>query len=396
MPLIDKLDAVRLTGQVGRHILREKFGPAIRPTRADEVPPSADHLTTQWLTAVLCADVPGARVLDFELGRGSDGTSSRRAVTVCYNEAGAAAGLPTELFTKSTATFASRLLLGLTAIGEGEALFYTRMRPELTVRSPRAFHAGYDPRTYRSMVLLEDLGACGWTFPDPMQNTVTRADAEDMVSEMAGYHAAFWDSPRFTTDLGALRPALHWQDNLNHKVGFEKRTLVGLERARDVVPSELYARKHEIYPTFMRSLSLHDQGPVTLLHQDVHLGNWLRDDQGRMGLYDWQCVARGNWALDVSYALAGCLATDDRRNWEKDLLGLYLQRLGESGITDPPSFDQAWLDYRRQPMHCLAFALFTYGGSRFEPELQPKEYTLAAITRITQHVADLDSMTAIG
>ena len=43
-------------------------------------------------------------------------------------------------------------------------------------------------------------------------------------------------------------------------------------------------------------------------------------------------------------------------------------------------------------MHPLAFALFTYGGSRFEPELQPKDYTLASIERIAQHVTDLGSI----
>lgn len=396
MAFSGKVEAVGLAARVGMHVVREKLGPKIRPTGLDVVPPSAESVTNDWLTAALCRDVPGSKVIGIVPGRGDNGTSARRALTVVYNDAGTAAGLPTRLFTKSTATFASRVLLGLTEIVEGETLFYNRMRPELNIRSPRSYHSCFDPRTYRSLVLLEDLADDGWTFPAPLQNTVTQADAEDMVTEMAIYHGAFWDSPRFAGDLRKLRPSLEWQQNLNRKVGFEKRTLAGLERARDVVPEELYANRKAFYPAFMRSLELHHEAPSTLLHQDVHLGNWLRDADGRMGLYDWQCVARGHWALDYSYALAGGLATEDRRSWEKDLLSLYLERLRENGVSQPPSFEEAWLAYRQQPMHALAFGLFTLGGSRFEPELQPRDYTLAAIKRIAQHVVDLDSINAIG
>jgi aminoglycoside phosphotransferase (APT) family kinase protein len=314
---------------------------------------------------------------------------------VRYNEAGAAALLPTRLFSKSTATLGSRLLLGITGITEGESIFYTAARPDLNLRSPQAYYAGYDPKSHRSMVLLEDMTIRNWTFPDPMQNPVTRQDAEDMVAEMAAYHGALWDSPRFNTDLYKLRPAFAWQDNLNRKVGFEKRTLTGLQRAKDVVPASLNDQRHRLYPAFMESLALHRSYPQTLLHQDLHLGNWLRDQDGRVGLYDWQCVARGHWALDYSYSLAGALDTDDRRDWQEDLLRFYLQRLRDGGVTPVPTFDEAWLAYRQQPLHALAFALFTLGGSRFEPELQPRDYTLAAIKRISQHVADLESISAV-
>lgn len=392
---MERLKAGGLVGRVGAQILRERIGPAIRPSNGAQVPPSAEHITPEWATAILCRDVPEARVTDVRIGRGDNGTSARRAVTITYNAAGDAAQLPTELFTKSTATFASRVLLGLTGIAEGETLFYNNMRPVIPARSPRSFHACFDPRTWRSLVLLEDLSPQGWTFPNPLQNSVTRADAEDMAAEMATYHAAFWDSARFADDLQNLQPALQWQENLNRKVGFEKRTLTGLERAQDVVPNELYRRRHEIYPAFMRSLALHDKGPVTLLHQDVHLGNWLRDPHGRMGLYDWQCVARGNWAADYSYALACGLATEDRRSWEKDLLWLYLEKLGEAGVASPPHFEEAWLAYRQQPMHALAFGLFTLGGSKLEPELQPKDYTLWAIQRISQFVLDNQTLDAL-
>jgi thiamine kinase-like enzyme len=395
MTISDKVDLVSTAARIGTAVAWERWGRNPALVDAGTVPPSAESITPQWLSSALCSNVPGAKVVDVSIAGGHDGTSVRRALTVEYNTAGTEAGLPTRLFSKSTASFASRMLLGITGIGEGEAVFYNHARPGLTLRSPIAHYSGYDAKSCRSLVLLEDLTTRGWTFPNPLENPVTRADAEDMASEMAAYHSALWDSPRMNTDLKLLRPALQWQENMNRKVGFEKRTLVGLERARDVVPTSVYDRRQDVYGAFMHSLRLHQGGPNTLLHQDLHLGNWLRDESGRMGLYDWQCVARGNWALDYSYAMGGALTTDDRRNWEEDLLRSYLEHLREGGVQNAPSFDDAWLAYRQQTMHGWVFGVCTLGGSRFEPELQPRDYTMAAVKRISQQVSDLDSLTAL-
>jgi len=395
MTIRDTVSTIATAGQIASSIVRERFLPQAPITDPAVVPPSAEAITPDWLTPVMCSQVSGARVINVRVSQGDNGTSARRALDVVYNDAGTAAGLPTKLFSKSMATLGSRMLLGVTGIAEGESVFYNHARPELKLRSPHAYYSGYDPKSHRSLVLLEDLSARDWTFPDPMVNPVRRHDAEDMVAEMALYHGALWDSPRFGTDLAPLRPTDEWQDNLNRKAGFEKRTLTGLERAKDVVNPKLYAQKDKIYPAFMHSLALHRAAPATLLHQDLHLGNWLPDENGRMGLYDWQCVAKGSWALDYSYAIGGSLTTSDRRESQEDLLRLYVEQLKHNGAATAPSFDEAWLAHRQQPMHALAFALFTYGGSRFEPELQPKDYTLASIERIAQHVTDLGSIEAL-
>lgn len=394
MAVKDTLAVATMVAQVGATVVLERVGPAPRLDHPGAVPPRAEALTASWLTSVLAAGVPGAEVNHFEILGGSDGTSSRRAIEVTWNVAGQAAGLPTRLFSKAAAGLFSRILLGLTDIAEGEALFYNKARPSVELRSPRSFHAGFDPRTRRSFVLLDDLSVSGWTFPDPQDNQVTRRDAEDMVAELATYHAAFWGSPRFDTDLAALKPARRWQDDLDRRAGFRSRTLRGFDRAREVLSAPMTARRAELYPAFHHALDLHARSPETLLHQDLHLGNWLRDDHGRMGLYDWQCVARGSWALDYSYAMAGALEPADRREWEEDLLRLYLAKLSDAGV-DAPSYDAAWLAYRQQPMHAFAFGLFTLGGTRFEPELQPRDYTLAAIGRISEFLDDHRTLDAL-
>ncbi|HWJ82498.1 MAG TPA: phosphotransferase [Nocardioides sp.] len=384
-----------VAGKIAATVARERFS-SPRVTSAHQVPPTAEAITTEWLTAVLCGSVAGAAVVDFEVVGGSDGTSSRRALKVSYNPAGAAAGLPTRLFMKSASSFQSRLFLVLTGVTECESIFYQDIRPQLErLRSPRSFHAAVDPRTYRSVVLMDDLSAEGWSFPDPMQDTVSRRDAEDMVDQMAYYHAAYWDDPRLTRELRRLPTTEVFQRRLN-EIGIERRARVGLERSRSVTPERLYRRKAEILPAVMRSLHLNSTGTLTVLHQDVHQGNWLRDPEGRMGLYDWQAVAKGEWALDFSYAMAVNLTIEDRRAWERELLERYLWRLGEEGVAAPPAFDEAMLRYRQQPFHVVVFALLTIGAGRLQPDMQPRDYMLRCWERIATFVDDHDSLDSLG
>lgn len=390
-----KLKLPVLAAAVAVNAARERLRP-VRVSDADEVPPSIDAITPAWLTAVLCAEEPGAAVESFDVLGGSDGTSSRRALRVHYNAAGAAAGLPTRLFTKSASSLGSRLFLVLGGVTETEMLFYRHARPLLDrLRSPRAFHAASDPRTFRSIVVMEDLAAQGWAFPDPMQERLSRRDAEDMIDQMAYYHAAFWDSSALRGDLAQLPTTEQFQRRLN-ALGIERRARIGLERVSAITPPSVLRRKAEIFPAVMRSLALNSAGTPTLLHQDVHQGNWLRDPDGRMGLYDWQCVARGEWALDLSYALSVNLPVDDRRAWEADLMDRYLWRLGEEGVQKPPTRDAAWLRYRQQPFHLVVFTLLTIGAGRLQPAaMQPADYMQRSWKRVATFLDDHDCLDSL-
>jgi thiamine kinase-like enzyme len=380
------VQAARLAAQVAKEL--------IAPTRRrslHDVPASARDLTAEWLTAVLCREAPGAAVVEVEVLAGSAGTSTRTALRVGYNAAGRQAGLPTRLFVKTAANFQQRLLLMLGGLAESETIFFRHIRPELDrLRSPRAYHAAFDPRTFRSIVVMDDLSSQGWAFPDPMRETITRNDAEDMVDQMAYYHAAFWDGQRLTRERSRLPTSELFQRRLN-RFGFQHAARIGIERGRSAISPAVYRRKQEIFPAAMRSLRINSTGWLTLLHQDVHQGNWLRDREGRMGLYDWQAVATGESALDYTYALAVNLRADDRRAWEHDLLERYLWRLGEEGVNHPPAFEHAWLRYRQQPFHVLIWALATIGAGG----LQPKDYMLRWLQRIATFVDEHQSLDSL-
>jgi aminoglycoside phosphotransferase (APT) family kinase protein len=389
---------LKVAGQLGRlagHVVNERVRRP-KPTVLAQIPPSVEALTTEWLTAALCRDVPGAWVTEFSVGSGSDGSTSRRALQIAYNDMGERTGLPTAVFSKSTPRFTSRAITVPSECLECEAVFYDRIRPVLDIEAPQGYYMAVDPRSGRSMFLLEDVAATkSVTFGDPTLHYIDRQRAEAIVTTLAQVHGTFWDSPRFSGDLKTLKTAGQWQSDVNDLIGFAKRSAVGFDRAQHVFPEKFLDSKDRVWPAVMRSLALHDAAPRTLLHADVHSRNWYLAPDGGMGLYDWQVLNIGTWAMDVAYALASALTVEDRRDWEEDLIALYVDRLHAAG---GPKLDagEAFFTYRQQVFHGLAFWLYTIGAGRFEPDMQPREVSLLNLERMANMVIDLDSFAAVG
>lgn len=85
---------------------------------------------------------PSMNMFGFTLGGGSDGSTSRGAVTVAYNEVGKRAGLPVDTFTKATPKLTSRLITVPSGALVTEAAFYTDIQPGLAIETPVGYYAG--------------------------------------------------------------------------------------------------------------------------------------------------------------------------------------------------------------------------------------------------------------
>jgi len=380
----------------GRTLLEKLTRP--RPSTAHAVPSGPKALTSQWLTAVLCDGIPGARVEAFDVVGGSDGTTSRRRLRLGYNQAGQNAGLPSVVFTKSTPSFTSRVTAGLSGALICENEFYRTLRGAMKVEAPLAYHACYDASSLRSMLLLEDVTLTkGAEFGDPTTLTVTRERAESMIDQLASYHAAFWGDTSLAGNAW-LPTALDFQLRINKVIAFEKRSLIGVTRAESVIQPRVMSRRSQIWPTVMASLHHNARQVPTLLHSDVHLGNWYVTADGRMGQHDWQCMSRGQWALDVAYALLSALQVEDRRAWEDELLARYVERLREGGVTPErglPDRAAAKLAYRQQMWQAFVFWIYTIGAGRLQPQMQPEHVSLENIRRMATAIDDLDAFEAL-
>jgi hypothetical protein len=385
--------ALRRVAQVLVARARERRG-GPRGTSAGEVPRSPEQVSAEWLTAVLCADAPGARVRSVETGAGTVGTTTRNSLEVIYNDGGTAAGLPTRLFVKCTTTVAQRLMLGLGGLIEGEPGFYTQVRPTLEIEAPVGYFAAVDPRSWRSIVVTEDVVSTrGARFSHP-STAITRERIEDLLTTMAIWHGAMWCSPRLEQWRWLKTPADQMRV-IDSLIALADRARVGAGRSRTVIPPGLRQRQDDLYDGMRRSMQILSQGPHTFLHGDLHIANTYSTSDGKMGVCDWQVGLRGSWAHDCAYLLATSLKVEDRRRWERDLLDFYLGRLASCG-GDVIAPEPAWLAYRQSTLYPYFAWLYTIGRSRWQPSFQPEATSLAMIARISAAIEDLESLRAVG
>jgi hypothetical protein len=377
----------RARGRMALHTIWDFITRPVART-IDDVPWSAEAISPEWMTAVMCRDVEGAQALSVEVCGGDQGSSVRRRLKVGYNDAGRKAQLPEDLFCKTTPTVLTRLATGLSAAAEGR--FYREIRSGLNIEAPQCYHSAWDRNSGRSIHLFEDVVAtkaarfCRWN------TTISRPQAEQIIDTLAVLHGRFYQSPRFDSDLKWVVSYVDFF-RAGERVGLRECHEQAMTKAEAIVPPDISRRRSEIWPSTMKALDLHRKPPYTLLHSDVHLGNWYVSGENRLGLCDWQCLGRGHWARDVAYALATTISIEDRRAWERDLLRRYLEQMREKcGLSI--SFEEAWDLYRQQVFLALMMWTPTLVHTRTTPDMQPEEMSLEMIRRMTAAMSDLHSL----
>jgi thiamine kinase-like enzyme len=395
MSLLDIIQTKTSTARIRAHMAWEQAADR-RPTRLSEVPRSVDVVTREWLSAALCRSVPGAQVLDFDLGAPNVGTTSRRPIHVRYNEAGRNAGLQERIFGKATPQFTTRLVCGLSGAIASEVNFYNKVRPLLAIETLDCHYAAFESGSFRSILIFDDISHTKQAkFLDPHHH-FTRAEADAIVSMLAALHSRFWDSPQLDRDFVWIKDSLRYQHHINRVIDFGERARLGIERTLDILPPTIRARKDALWPALMRSCELRVAGARTLLHADIHPGNFYLTAANAVGVTDWQCTVKGQWAADVAYALSSCLVVEDRRSWERDLLERYLDALRLPQGAVKPDFDAAWLAYRQQTLHGLFNWLFVAGAGPMQPSMQPEDFGRINLERMATAAADLETLDSLG
>jgi len=374
-----------------RRVYAEEEGRQAMAEHLTDVPHNYMRLTPQWFTELLCRDVPGAEVTGLTLAEASNGSSNRQRILLRYNAAGDRAGLPPSVFCKASQSLLNRIMLGSSGTAKGETDFFTKVRPVLEIEAPTPLHAAFDDHTRAYIIVMKDMTGEADFLNE--QSPVSRADAEGMVRVLATLHGSYFADPALGT---AALPFHHWSDWWDNQMAvsptFATKCVRAMDECEQIVPARLFARRNEIWPLTNRSAELHRDLPRTLIHSDVHLGNWYRRD-GHMGLCDWQITTTGHWSRDLIYALSTSLSVEDRRNWFDDLLRAYIDAMAERGVTDI-RFEDAHRQCRQQLMSTLAFWTITLRPTDDMPLMQPEGITRALITRIAAAIDDMDALDA--
>ena len=388
-----KMWALRRAAQLLADDARQRWR-KVGPVGAQGVPLSPEQITEDWLAAVLCADIPGARVESVRAGGSSVGTTTRSTLELTYNGAGAGARLPTRLFVKCASTAPQRLMLGLGGFIQNEPSFYAQVRPGLEIEAPMGYWGAVDGRSWHSIVLLEDVTATrGARFWKPATN-LSRAQIEDLLSHVATWHGTLWDSPWLAAWRWLNTPGEQMRV-VDALIGLADRRAAGARRARAVIPSTLRDRQADLFEGMRRAMELASQGARTYLHGDLHIANTYRTRDQKLGIADWQVGLQGSWAFDYAYLLATALKVEDRRSWEHDLLDFYLDQLAAAGGGQIRRAE-AWQAYRQATLYPYFAWTYTLGRSRLQPRFQPDQVSLVMIERIAAAIEDLDSLGAVG
>lgn len=379
-----------LAEQIDAAFAAEQARPFVARTR-DEIPRSFETISDDWLTDVLCTAVPGAQVVGHRLGPNDDGTNNRRRIFIDYNSAGEAAGLPASVFCKATFGLANRQMLGHSGGVLCEVTFQNHARGLLDIEAPRPLLANYDPESFASIVMFEDFGDTA-TFCSEA-TVVDREFARAQLDILARLHGRFHQAPELSGNLAVLPT---WYERFNRLKTFhlEESCAAGVEAAERFLPPELFARRDEIWPATLASLEALRPLPLTLCHGDVHLKNWYRCSDGRIGLGDWGVTHRGHWSRDLAYTLTTALTIADRQAWEGDLIAYYLDRLAAEGGSRA-SLDEALHAYRLSLPTAFAFWTLTLKPDPAFPDMQPAATARVFIERLGQAMADHEALDAV-
>jgi hypothetical protein len=331
-----------------------------------------EQITSEWLELAL--DRPGARLLDRQrVGTGqmsqshrvsftSDGEPAQQSVIVklASDDAGSRA----------------------TGVGMGayyrEVAFYRNLAARIGGPLAGCLLAEYEAGEGWFTLVLEDLH--GATQGDQIAGCSV-SQAQLALATLARIHAPV---------MGDL--ALGTADYLNQPNPLDQTLLTALlPTFKERYGARVAAAHLELCERFIARLDswvADRRPPLGLVHGDYRLDNLLFETE-RCTAVDWQTVGWGPALLDASYFLGGCLAVEDRRAHEHELLGGYHEALLEHGVRDL-SFEHCWEEYRRQ---CFAGMVMTIAASVIvERTERGDDMFMTWLARSAQQALDLEAL----
>jgi aminoglycoside phosphotransferase (APT) family kinase protein len=341
-------------------------------------------LTPAWLTNSLQLGAEVARAVT--LGEES-GTTTRARLGLRWDRVDPT--LPSSVFVKfAPRPFKTRLFANLMALGHREVLFYRQIRPGVPVRTPLVYAAEFEQAGGRFALVLEDLAATDAQFDD-LRRPCTPDQAEAVVTALGRLHAAFWESPRFRTDLAWV--GSHRSDpNAALIDALVRRSVRQVEATfPQLLPAEVRRLGPAIVGRRPEVDALLANAPTTLQHGDTHRGNLWFDDNVP-GFFDWQVVRCGPGVRDVSYFLVTSMATDQREAHQRDLVRSYVHAVNSFGSLDI-GFDAVYASYRLHAVEPWIAATVTaaFGG------LQAADIAAAGLRRSVAAVCELETFESI-
>ncbi len=353
------------------------------------VPANAEAIDAAWLSRALAERHPGVEVQSVSMADSAEVTNSHAWIDVIYvdPEEAARTGAPSSIFCKLLPNDPfRRTAIAQTNMGIREAKFYESLGPLLSIRIPRVHGVCFEEQGEGAfIILLENLVESGCTVSSGPESPSPDAAAK-ALEDLAELHVRFENPARRRAEAG-------WVTEPDPPSDYgSMRLQEGLDHHREKL-SPAFAEMSRVYIAHQPALHrLWAEGPKTVIHGDLHIGN-LFEDEGRVGFLDWGLVVLSTPIRDVSYFLCMSLSIEDRRAHERDLLRHYLdvrRALGGEGV----EFDEAWKTHRLQTSY-LAPASCQIVTFPEDATPRRKKFAAAFLARAEAAIEDLESRSAL-
>lgn len=270
------------------------------------------------------------------------------------------------------------MITALPQLLQTEARFYQELAHAVPVTRPTVL-ATQQQWGQGTTVVLADVTEDGFT-PGSPGDALTAAQATSVIEQLARLHARFWHKTGLDSADDWLAGSMRrWEDRLGSALAVPLMRR-GLSRAGDIVPATLHAPALSYASQRRRAMQFLAAGPHTLVHHDLHPGNFFWQES-HPGFLDWQLVRIGEGIGDVAYFLATALAPETRRIHELDLLARYQQVLAEQGVAAPDSTTllQRYRAHLAYPFEAMVVTLAVGGMMELAANLELIRRTAAAI-----------------
>lgn len=324
-----------------------------------ELPTRPEDLSLEVLNKVIAAHRPNVVLVDYKIteshvwGGGQASSAGRIVIEPTYSTN--SPELPKHIVVKvAKSTPGEQRDPNQGGSGSGqlyanEVNVYNHLRPAEFLESPLTLGGQFDPHTTTFMLLLEDLRDRDAVFATIKMPTSIRR-IRSLIDQLSSLHARYWNSPHFGSSLNWIeshtRGAIHDLFTSTRVAQFAEYQ-VATEQIKQEMLQRMGVSPQELFEQFQRVQQHQATLPQTICHGDAHIANTyiLPDDSA--GLLDWQLASQGYAMHDICYAIVTSLSIADRRANERDLLAYYREQLRSKGVTDVPSLDDLWLEYRR-------------------------------------------------
>ncbi len=270
------------------------------------------------------------------------------------------------------------MITALPQLLQTEARFYQELAHAVPVIRP-AVLATQQQWGQGTAVVLADVTEDGATPGSPC-DALTAAQAVSVIEQLARLHARFWHKTGLDSADDWLAGSMRcWENRLGSALAVPLMRR-GLSRAGDIVPAALHAPALRYASQRRRAMQFLAAGPHTLVHHDLHPGNFFWQES-QPGFLDWQLVRIGEGIGDVAYFLATALAPETRRMHELDLLTRYQQVLAEQCVAAPDitTLLQRYRVHLAYPFEAMVVTLAVGGMMELAANLELIRRTAAAI-----------------